>query len=51
MNTFKRLITSLILIGTVVGPAFAAGEGGASSLQNNTLLMTTPSGAVIQKMV
>ncbi len=51
MNSFKRFIISLVLIGTVAGPAFAAGEGGASSLQNNTLLMTTPSGAIVQKMV
>ncbi len=47
MQFFKQAIASLALMGALASPAFAEGQA-RSALTENTMLMTTPSGEVVQ---
>ncbi len=51
MNLFRHAVASILVIGSLVSPAFAQGETPDSTFGENTMTFTTPGGAMMKRMV
>ena len=51
MNFFKHVVASILIMGSIVSPAFAQGETPDSTFGENTMTFTTPGGTMMKRMV